>query len=404
MTDENPSVIQHRGDTNRVIASSNTWIEGDALHQLDATAAWPGMRVCVGMPDLHPGKGSPVGAAFASDLIYPSLVGTDIGCGMALYTCDLKAHKAKPLKIAALLDGLDQPWGGDTSAWLERHHAVPTTFDSSLGTPGHSNHFIEIQRVLEVRDEARFADLGMHVDHLCVLVHSGSRGLGESILYNVAAQHGATGLVCDTADGMAYQAAHDAAVRWARANRALCAHRALTALGADGIFVLDINHNSVTPYTLDGCTCWLHRKGAAPTTEGPIVIPGSRGDVSYLVRPKPDPISLHSVAHGAGRKIARGVARGKLEHRYNVSELQQNRWGGRVVCGERQLLWEEAPECYKDVTSVVDDLVQAGLVDVVAVLRPLVTFKTSEGARVESKRNKENWQRERQQARAAKRR
>jgi release factor H-coupled RctB family protein len=177
----------------------------------------------------------------------------------------------------------------------------------------------------------------------------------------------------------------------------------MQALGADGSCVLDICHNSVTSYVLNDCTCWLHRKGAAPTDHGPIVIPGSRGDVSFLVQPKPDAISLHSVAHGAGRKMARGDARGKLEHRYKINDLQQNRWGGRVVCGERQLLWEEAPECYKDVTGVINDLVQANLVEVIAILRPVVTFKTSEGARVESKQNKENWQRQRQDARAVKR-
>lgn len=398
--DEN--VIQQRGERTRVIASANTWIEGDALRQLDATAAWPDMRFCVGMPDLHPGKGSPVGAAFAADAIYPSLVGSDIGCGMALFTTDLKAHKAKPLKIATLLDGLDQPWEGDPGAWLAERNIAPTAFDISLGTPGHSNHFIEVQRVLEVRDEARFSALGLHLDHLCILVHSGSRGFGESVLYGVAERHGASGIACDSPDGLAYQQAHDHAVRWAYANRWLCAHRAMTVLGAKGHYILDICHNSVLSYQFGDCACWLHRKGAAPTDQGPVVIPGSRGDVSFLVHPKPDPISLHSIAHGAGRKIARGEARGKLEHRYKIADLQQNRWGGRVVCGERQLLWEEAPDCYKDATSVVTDLVRAGLVEIVAVLRPLVTFKTSEGARVESRDNKERWQRERKDARAMK--
>jgi release factor H-coupled RctB family protein len=401
---DDPSVIQQRGKKTRVIASSNTWIEGEAIRQLQAVAEWPGVREIVGMPDLHPGKGSPIGAAMISDLIYAGMVGSDIGCGMRLYTTDLKAPKAKPLKIAALLDGLDRPWEGDPSTWLSQIYNVPATaFDASLGTPGHSNHFIEVQRVLEVRDEARFTALGMDADHLCVLVHSGSRGFGESILYDITERHGATGIACDSPDGIAYQHAHDHAVRWAVANRALCAHRALEALGADGRLILDICHNSITSYALDECNCWLHRKGAAPTDQGPIVIPGSRGDVSFLVHPKTSPISLHSVAHGAGRKIARGVAKGKLEHRYNVNDLQQNRWGGRVVCGERQLLWEEAPECYKDATSVVNDLVHADLVDIIAILHPLVTFKTSEGARVESKRHKENWQRDRQIARAAKR-
>jgi release factor H-coupled RctB family protein len=39
------------------------------------------------------------------------------------------------------------------------------------------------------------------------------------------------------------------------------------------------------------------------------------------------------------------------------------------------LLYEEAPQAYKNINIVVDDLVQAGLAEVAAVLRPLVTYK-----------------------------
>ena len=64
-----------------VIASSESWIEGEALRQLNQTAKLPGMTRAVGLPDLHPGKGIPIGAAFLSkDIIYPHLVGNDIGC------------------------------------------------------------------------------------------------------------------------------------------------------------------------------------------------------------------------------------------------------------------------------------------------------------------------------------
>jgi release factor H-coupled RctB family protein len=78
-------IITERGPTVRVIASPATWIEGEALRQLDEAAKLPGMVATVAMPDLHPGKGSPVGAAFlAEGRLYPTLVGSDIGCGMSL--------------------------------------------------------------------------------------------------------------------------------------------------------------------------------------------------------------------------------------------------------------------------------------------------------------------------------
>lgn len=111
------SIVQQPDDKTRIIASANTWIEGEAVRQLQATAKMPGMRYCVGLPDMQPGKGSPSGAAFASGLIQPHLVGTDSGCGIALFRTDLKAHKINPKKMAALLDGLDHPWDGDTAAF-----------------------------------------------------------------------------------------------------------------------------------------------------------------------------------------------------------------------------------------------------------------------------------------------
>ncbi|MEZ7707597.1 RtcB family protein [Neisseria sp. 27098_8_158] len=46
---------------------------------------------------------------------------------------------------------------------------------------------------------------------------------------------------------------------------------------------------------INGTTGWLHRKGATPTDKGLIMIPGSRGDYSYLVRPAEDcQISLNT--------------------------------------------------------------------------------------------------------------
>ena len=95
----------------RVIASENTWIEGNAVRQLETTAQLKGVTRAVGMPDLHAGKGCPIGAAFLSrGWIYPALVGNDIACGMGLWRTELKATKLKLDKWAAKLH-LDGPWG-----------------------------------------------------------------------------------------------------------------------------------------------------------------------------------------------------------------------------------------------------------------------------------------------------
>jgi release factor H-coupled RctB family protein len=56
---------------------------------------------------------------------------------------------------------------------------------------------------------------------------------------------------------------------------------------------------------------WIHRKGATPSnTSDYLVIPGSRGSYSYLVKVNKDNISKsgYSLAHGAGRKMNRSKA------------------------------------------------------------------------------------------------
>src|SRR6058998_1353480 len=77
----------------KIIAGPKTWIEGDAVQQLKKTAELPGMVRAVGMPDLHPGPGTPVGAAFVSKgRFYPHLVGNDIACGMGLWQTELGSY------------------------------------------------------------------------------------------------------------------------------------------------------------------------------------------------------------------------------------------------------------------------------------------------------------------------
>jgi len=372
-----------------MITTERSWIDQESLDQVQRTARLPGMRKVVGLPDLHPGKGYPVGMACLSDrLYYPFLVGNDIGCGMGLWQTDLKAAKPKLDAWVKALRSLerpepDNPEDTEQSAkaqradWLARFDAEPTAFDGSLGTIGGGNHFAELQKVSEVRDESTFTGLGLEDRFLFVLVHSGSRGLGQHILEQHLEVHGHTGLVADSDESAAYLAAHDNAVRWARANRALIARRFLESVRADGARVLDLVHNSVSKTDAG----WLHRKGAAPADAGPLVIPGSRGSFSYLVVPTGDAaVSAWSLAHGAGRRWPRTDMKARLQKRYSVSDLERTPLGGRVICEDRALIYEEAPEAYKRIEQVIDDLQDAGLIRVIAVLAPLITYKISHSA------------------------
>jgi release factor H-coupled RctB family protein len=194
----------------RLIASDDTWIEGLALEQLKFSANLPGIVHAVGFPDLHPGKGTPVGAAFVSrDMIHPRLPGNDIGCAMSFWATDLPARRLKVDRWVDRLEGLDRPYEGDVTPWLERQGLAPGVHDAGLGTIGGGNHFAELQVVHEVVDHQRFAGLGLDRAHAALLIHSGSRGLGQAILDAQIMTNGLAPLVAGSAAADAYLARHD---------------------------------------------------------------------------------------------------------------------------------------------------------------------------------------------------
>ncbi len=375
-----------------LIASKNTWIEGLAIQQLIKTSELSGMQRVAGMPDLHPGRGYPIGAAFFTEnKIYPALVGNDIGCGMSLWQTSAKASKVNLDKLASKFKHVEQPLDESWFPTIEerkREKGIDNTrYDHALGTIGGGNHFAEFQAIDEVYDLTALDELGLNKKHLQLLVHSGSRGLGQSILVEHITAHNHDGLNTDDADFLNYMKKHDEAVCWAELNRELIARRFLEAIRANGTSVLDINHNLVVAKNIDNSDGWLHRKGATPSDQGYVVIPGSRGDYSYLVKPiwghnqegaiSPLSTSLFSLAHGAGRKWKRGECHGRLGHKYKREDLYQTALGSRVVCGNKELLYDEAPQAYKKCETVISDMVDAGLIEVVARLRPVLTFKTN---------------------------
>src|SRR6266850_2152339 len=153
----------------RLFASSKSWIEGEALRQLYAAAGLEGVRLAVGFPDLHPGKGGAVGAAVVTEgLIYPYLIGGDIGCGMALFKTDLVRRDLKLDRWAKLHFNLEHPWDEFVSDFLAEHDLESTEFDSALGTIGGGNHFAELQGVEKVLDPVEFKKLGLGKQQLVV--------------------------------------------------------------------------------------------------------------------------------------------------------------------------------------------------------------------------------------------
>ncbi|MBR1143758.1 RNA ligase RtcB family protein [Bradyrhizobium sp. AUGA SZCCT0431] len=382
-----------------VFASSKSWIEGNATLQLEQVAGLAGVRAVAAMPDLHPGKYGPVGCAILADRIHPQLVGSDIGCGMGLFELDIAARKLRLDQLADRLSSLDQPWDGDVAGVLADTGLDATTFDASLGSIGGGNHFCEIQAIEEILAPETAAQAGLDRDQAYVLVHSGSRGLGYSILERVLS-NGQAALDPASEDGGSYMDAHDHAVRWARLNRRIIAERAAAAARADLRPLNDLAHNMVERQgSIGGDVMALHRKGAAASDRGLVPVPGSRGTLSYLVEPLAamQTEALASLAHGAGRKYDRASMHGRVRgKKSDVARLERNPYGGIVVCGDRGLLVEEAPEAYKNIDRVIADLVEFGLARVVATFRPLVTFKKAQSSVAASNGKREkSWKEDR---------
>ena len=356
-----------------VFASPGSWIESDAVDQCHQVAALDGMVHVAAMPDLHPGKGAPIGAAMASTVLYPLLVGSDIGCGIAVFPVGLR--RVVPERLGRRFPDLDREPDDDDPAWSAVGVGVGVDaidghlHREGLGTVGRGNHFVELARVDAVHEPAHAGRLGLAADDVVLIVHSGSRGLGERILRGHTAEHGSG----PAADPAAYLAAHDDAVRWASLNRRLIAARVADALGARlGDPVVDQCHNLVE--LVDGR--YLHRKGAARGDGADVLVAGTRGTRSYLVATHAGPEANHSVAHGAGRKMSRADALRRGQAKHTVAELRRTPVGSFVVCGERQLLFEEAPGAYKRIEQVIADLVDHGLATPVCTTVPLVTYKT----------------------------
>ncbi|KAL1653420.1 hypothetical protein SLS61_003929 [Didymella pomorum] len=434
------------------LLASKAAVEALAITQLTTTAhTLPGIVHAVGQPDLHPGTKFPIGAVFVSKRwIHPPMIGGDIGCGMAWYRLSLSCNAVdgdKGRKIASKLRGLEGPWKNKEGRelWLVDEKgscAAGEEWDKSVGTIGAGNHFAEVQVVEETSKELD----GLKKGDVVLLVHSGSRGYGGSVLKKFS-NGDKVGLEEGTSEAEEYLEEHDKACRWAKANRDLIAMRFLACLEPGNEYwqlgfsdtdavngdaasieriksalnarkVVDIWHNNVERVawppspppsaapTLNEATAeltladisksqeyvYIHRKGAAPTsdpcTQQPLALlplPGSRGTPTLILSPTFSTSTSWgiknalSLAHGAGRSMSRAKALSSLSQKYKRQNILEPRGGDAegtwVVCDEKNLVFEEAPDAYKDVQAVGQDLVDAGVANIVGWCRARVSYK-----------------------------
>lgn len=360
------------------------WIEGEAEAQWERSAQLEGVIGAFAMPDLHPGKGIPIGSALATEgLFYPHLAGNDLGCG-ALCAELVGAKRLTPDSLSKKKWLHEDP---DLSFWDEHllHHgalwaALGLNPSHNARTIGGGNHFVEISLVEESFGERPPLAKGS----FAVLAHSGSRHLGEACARWWTDRHMGRPAREGTDDAVHWLSGHDACLDWARANRLALANSAASSVGARLRLVSDTCHNAIEilgPAQRAACglppgkdMAYLHRKGASKADGGLALLPGSRGDYSYLLRPLDVGRSGLSLAHGAGRKWKRSDCEGRLA-RMSPQDLQKTKLGSRVACSDNSLLYEEAPQAYKDCSTVLRALTEHGLAEPVAKLRPLFTLK-----------------------------
>lgn len=260
--------------------------------------------------------------------------------------------------------------------------------DGDLATIGGGNHFVEIQRVDAILDRATAYAWGVREGQLAFMVHSGSRTVGKYIgcLWREKAQQAwPTGLAyptgrlfplsCSTPELVeSYLQAEATAANYGFVNRLLLAELLRLRLrevygDLEARLICDLPHNLTFP---DG-NGWIIRKGASPAEWGqPVVIPGSMGTPSYLMRGLGNGQFLASASHGAGRIHSR-FSLSRLGA--TLSEVELGLTGVDCITPRVHRRIEEAPLAYKPIQPVISAQVEARMVQEVARLQPILTFK-----------------------------
>lgn len=384
-------VLEIKDDCYINIIVDKSTLVSEATSQLKNTAKLKGVKYAIGMPDLHPGPGCPIGAVFITkNIIYPHFIGGDIGCGMMFSQFDLNMTLKKIEKYASkisfkcvekeyALDILEKDiiFGKKNFRQFNKElYPDDILIDhTQLGTIGCGNHFAELQLINEVYDDIEFENLELTKEGVCILVHSGSRNIGKKVQdwwkeyleKNQGIEHEKQQKI--------YLNHHNETCVWAQKNRYMITKKIMDNynINKDPKCVIDVWHNNVET----AGDYFIHRKGANPADKGCVVIPGSRGDYSYIVKPlDPSFETGLSLSHGAGRKWSRAKSIVMTrDAKISKDELYRTKLGSLVICDDKEILFEEVPEAYKSIDDVIEDMEKKGMLKKIAQLRPIVTWK-----------------------------
>jgi tRNA-splicing ligase RtcB len=363
------------------------------------------------MADHHRGYGVPIGGVIAHEnLVSPSGVGYDIGCGNKAVLTDADASDVRA-NIARIMDevwgtvsfGLarknkeqvdhelfddnnDDAWqitqGANSAMW--RLTSLRDMARAQLGTVGSGNHYVDI-----------FED---EIGRIWIGVHFGSRGFGHKIATRFLNRAGAkddmdsapVALDARTQEGQDYIAAMKLAGRYAYAGRDWVCERVAKILRAKIVDSVHNHHNFAWQETHNGREMWVVRKGATPAFPGQKgFVGGSMGDVSVIiegVEHESAADTLCSTVHGAGRVMGRMEAKGKVDRKTGevkrtgrVTQEMMNEWVTRENVELRGAGLDESPHCYKRLPEVLAE--HSDSIRILHTLRPLGVAMAGEDIR-----------------------
>ena len=376
-------------------------IEPQALEQLYNISEMPFIfkHIAV-MPDCHLGRGATVGSVIATrGAIIPSAVGVDIGCGMIAVRTQFSASNIPVDDLEKIRNGIERriPLSAgkynkeisetalkrvsklNISGKEEYIKLTKTDWQLQLGTLGSGNHFIEL-----CFDE---------LDRLWVVLHSGSRGIGNQIAQKhikIAQKLMDDNFISLKDKDLAYLPETNQAfseyvqdLLWAQEfallNREEMMDRVMTELSymffKEGGHESEIeeerincHHNFTQRENHLGQNVWLTRKGAIQMKQGQLgVIPGSMGTKSYIVSGLANVMSYNSAPHGAGRRFSRTEAR----RRFTMEDFDRELKG--VVVKRSNEFIDEIPSAYKDIDMVMENSKE--LVEIKHTLKQIVNVK-----------------------------
>lgn len=338
------------------------------------------------MADHHKGYAVPIGGVVASqELVSPSAVGFDIGCGNKAVLTDLVYADVKD-RIETIMDDIarkisfgigraanwhlgnemfDRPIWRELPVYRE-NRGLQQMSEAQLGTVGSGNHYVDL-----FRDET---------DRIWIGVHFGSRGLGHKTATWFLDAMGSSddmdappSFLHDKSDlGEQYIRAMNLAGEYAYAGRDAVCDKVREILGAQELDAVHNHHNFTWRETIGGTEYWVGRKGATPAYPGQRGFVGATmGEDSVIlegVENEEGEALFHSTVHGAGRVMSRTAATGKVNRRTGEPILDENGTPKRPGLVSREMMetWveregvvlrgagvDEAPQCYKRLKEVL---------------------------------------------------